>query len=143
MRYIQLLYSSLPAAPIGTHELVEILEPSQARNRRDGITGLLAFSGDAFLQVLEGEEAAVWSTYERIVKDSRHSAIRLLGVLHADARTFPDWDMGYAGFQTFKREIVQRYAKTGTLDCSTLDASKAFSLLAELSSAAVSALITV
>ncbi len=83
------------------------------------------------------------STYERIRNDPRHNELRLLRVLHAHARSFSDWDKGYAGFRTFKREVVERYSPSGAVECSTMDANKALSLLAELSSATVSPPITV
>jgi hypothetical protein len=63
MSIIHLLYSSTPVIPIGTQEVIDILEAAQAKNRMHGVTGLLAFSGSAFLQIREGKELDVDETF--------------------------------------------------------------------------------
>ncbi len=137
MHLIQLIYCSVPASPIGTHEMIAILEPSQHRNRGEGITGLLAFSGQAFLQLLEGDEAKVSAAFDRIARDPRHRDVRVLGRLPVAARAFADWDMGFAGFGSYNRALVERYCEDGTLTCDGLSAQAARSLLLELSGQAV------
>jgi hypothetical protein len=137
MNLIQLIYSSVPTIPIGTREMIDILEPSQQRNRGDGITGLLAFSGQAFLQLLEGDEAKVSAAFRRIAGDPRHRDVHVLGRLPVAARAFADWDMGFAGFGSYNRALVERYCSDGTLACAELTAEAARSLLMELSGQAV------
>ena len=51
---------------------------SVANNRRDDITGALIHDHAWFAQVLEGSEAVVSATFERILRDRRHSGIRLV-----------------------------------------------------------------
>lgn len=133
MNLVQLIYSSVPTIPIGTHEMIDILEPSQRRNRGEGITGLLAFSGEAFLQLLEGDETRVSGAFDRIARDPRHRDVRVLGRLPVAARAFADWDMGFAGFGAFNRALVERYCSNGTLDCADLTPEAARALLLELS----------
>ena len=70
-----------------------ILRVSLRRNEAVGVTGLLLVHRIHFMQVLEGAGEAVAETYERIVKDERHTDINLLGVRRADRRQFPDWAM--------------------------------------------------
>lgn len=68
---------------------------SQARgnNKARGITGALLLGGGTFVQVLEGDEAAVRSLYDRIVRDPRHDAVSLLDTGAVPARLFSRWAM--------------------------------------------------
>ena len=75
--------------------LGDILESSVRRNRQNGITGMLLYAEGHFMQVLEGGEAAVLETYQRIWDDTRHHYVTLV---HADAvaqRCFERWSMGF------------------------------------------------
>jgi hypothetical protein len=132
MNLIQLVYASLSAGPIGSSEMIDILEPARANNERDSITGLLAFSGVAFLQVLEGERAIITRRFARIAADKRHRDVELIGVLYPTERRFPDWTMGFAGFKSFKLDLVQKYATSGELNGASLRPDNALALLVEL-----------
>jgi hypothetical protein len=92
MSLIQVIYAS---RPFGFDEasLVSILSDSRRCNTRDDITGALICREDLYLQLLEGPEAAVDSTYARIARDDRHVDVRLLSRRFVTARLFPGWAM--------------------------------------------------
>jgi hypothetical protein len=48
-----------------------------------------------FIQVLEGDSDVVLSLSEIISDDTRHSRVNLLGKNKTQARSFPDWCMGF------------------------------------------------
>ena len=77
---IQLIYLS-DLSPGQESALPAIVETSVRRNGEDGITGMLLYAGGNIMQVLEGDEAAVRRTYERIGRDPRHRNIMLLSEL--------------------------------------------------------------
>lgn len=91
----RLIYISTARHVIETSELDRILSVSRRNNARVGITGLLVAGGRRFLQALEGPEAAVQATFERIGRDPRHFAVVTLRRDAITTRTFPDWTMGY------------------------------------------------
>ena len=66
---------------------------SAANNRRRAITGALAFDDIWFLQVLEGEREAVWSTFRTIMDDPRHDEIVLVECVGISQRRFGNWAM--------------------------------------------------
>lgn len=74
----------------------DILAASRRNNRRDGLTGLLIVGGQRFLQVLEGPASGLDAAYTRISADPRHFAIVQLERTAIQARSFSDWQMGYA-----------------------------------------------
>lgn len=76
-------------------EIASILTSSVRHNRENGITGMLLYNRGSFLQVLEGEEAALDETYGRIVRDERHHGLLVIDRSPIAARAFADWSMGF------------------------------------------------
>jgi hypothetical protein len=91
----RLLYISTARHPMTGHELDVLLKLSRRNNAAVAITGLLVVGGRRFLQALEGPEAAVRATYERIGRDPRHFAVVKLADGPIAERAFAGWSMGY------------------------------------------------
>ena len=71
------------------HERIcDILQQSVANNRRDDVTGALIHDDRWFAQELEGPETKVSATFERILRDARHSDVRLIKMQPVEARRF-------------------------------------------------------
>ena len=75
--------------------IAAILESAVRRNKQNAITGMLLYAPGEFIQVLEGDEAAVQETYDRIFLDRRHSYVTCLLHEAISERHFPQWSMGY------------------------------------------------
>lgn len=90
----QLLYASNTSRDVTQDVLDDILAKSRRNNARDGITGMLLYIEGGFMQVLEGEEAAVGAAYERIARDKRHWNTQIL-LDRAAPRAFGQWSMGF------------------------------------------------
>ncbi len=91
----RLLYISTPRKTFTQPELAQVLEVSRTNNRAAGVTGLLVAGRRRFLQVREGEPAAVAATFDRIRADPTHFATVVLAEQAISARTFGDWAMAY------------------------------------------------
>lgn len=91
----QLVYASAAAWPMGPNDLNTIVDTSRERNRRSGITGILLYIDQGFLQILEGPRDAVLEAFGRIQKDLRHIGLRVLVQQEVEARVFDDWSMGF------------------------------------------------
>ncbi len=92
----RILYTSRQTGPISEAELQAMMAASRERNRADGISGMLLADDQSFLQLLEGEAAAVKRTYERIERHPWHTGIEVLLEEDVAERLFADWSMGYA-----------------------------------------------
>lgn len=92
---ISIVYVSAARHVFTPAELEALLEKSRANNRRDGVSGVLLYRDGDFLQVLEGPEAAVRRTYERIARDPRHGGVIVLDESEIAQRNFGDWSMGF------------------------------------------------
>ncbi len=91
----RLIYCSQATHDIAPEELVALLELARASNERAGLRGMLLYCSQSFLQLLEGESAALDATYARITADDRHTNLRLLLDTEVSAPLFPDWTMGF------------------------------------------------
>ena len=92
---LQLVYISTARTPISAALCEDILAVSRRNNRVWDISGLLVAGRKRFLQALEGPEAEVRATYDRIAADPRHFACVILSDRHVDQRQFGDWAMAY------------------------------------------------
>jgi len=95
MALVQLIYLSTAAVEFSDEELDRILESSVRHNATQGLTGMLLYVGGCFMQVLEGEEAALDETYRRICKDPRHFNITTVSREPIETREFATWAMGF------------------------------------------------
>ena len=97
MRLYHLIYQSQALTAFTQPELVELLRKSWAYNFAHHVTGLLLHAPNGqFLQVLEGEEAAVHHLYHhRIAHDPRHEHLIVLSEGPSATQVFPDWCMSF------------------------------------------------
>ena len=100
-----IVYQSTAVEHPTTAALRQLLRQARSSNRQSGITGLLLFSNDSYLQVLEGEQQAIEDLFARIAADYRHCCLLTLSNGPIQQRIFPDWSMG---FQTLSGEDFVR-----------------------------------
>jgi len=91
----QLIYFGQATASLTGTQLEQLLAQARQFNAAHGLTGILLYGNDQFLQVLEGDAATIHSLYARICQDPRHHEV----VTYADGaikgRAFADWHMAY------------------------------------------------
>jgi hypothetical protein len=92
---IQTAYVSRAAETMTQEALLSLLQQCLANNESSGVTGMLLYGNDTFLQVLEGEEAVLDAVIDKIRKDPRHSRIHFLYRNPLERRQYADWSMGF------------------------------------------------
>ena len=92
---IQTAYVSRAAETMTQEALLSLLQQCLANNESSGVTGMLLYGNDTFLQVLEGEEAVLDAVIDKIRKDPRHSKIHFLYRKPLEQRQYADWSMGF------------------------------------------------
>jgi hypothetical protein len=113
-------------------QLREIVSVSRRNNQRDGITGYLIFDKTWFMQILEGEQECIFSTYRRIEKDTRHGKVTLLQTRPIAARQFPNWTMGGSMRSLDVQEIYVRHGIGGAVDPTKLKGATILALALDL-----------
>lgn len=130
---IGVVYVSSAVALFETADLVDVLEVSRRNNTRDAITGLLLYRGGNFMQLLEGDEDAVWRAHARITEDPRHRGIMTILQEPIEQRLFTDWSMAFGNLDD--PAVASLDGISGFLDQSftdpvfTADPSRGLSLL--------------
>jgi hypothetical protein len=92
---IQISYISRAAEPMSAEKLLALLQQCLANNVSNGVTGMLIYGNETFLQALEGDDNAVDELVDKISKDPRHSHIQLLQRKRIERRQYSDWTMGF------------------------------------------------
>lgn len=129
---VRLLYASRPATPLSAVILDEILAQSRINNPEQGITGILCFSDNIFIQVLEGGRDEVCETYNKIVRDNRHREVRILTYDEISERRFGGWTMGQVNMSRINASILLKYAEKPELDPYSVSGRVSLALLEEL-----------
>ncbi len=115
---VQLVYESEATHPMSADDLHALMQTSRTNNKRLGITGLLLYKDERFLQVLEGDSADVRALYSTIRADTRHHNTHILLTNRAHSRTFPEWSMGLENLDTIawaSDEGISSYLDDGSL----------------------------
>ncbi len=87
-------YISAFARPYTDAEIDALVQEAAFNNEVDGITGILAATGNIFFQIIEGPAEKIDSLYAKIVRDSRHVHVVLLREeTLVESRLYPDWAM--------------------------------------------------
>ena len=129
---VRCLYVSRSAVAITAAVLDPILLQSRTKNPKLGITGLLCYRDDIFVQVLEGGRDAVCELYNAIVRDDRHKDVRLLMFEEIEERRFNNWSMGKVNVDTINPGLLLKYSERAVLNPYAGSGKATMSLLLEL-----------
>jgi Sensors of blue-light using FAD len=129
---VRLMYASRAARTFGHEELSAVLRQSTSNNPRQGVTGVLCFSGEIFLQVLEGGRSQVSALYNRIVQDPRHRDVVLLSYEEIEERSFAGWAMGQVNMARLNPALLLKYSEAAVLDPYAVSGKVSMALFNEL-----------
>lgn len=129
---VRCVYASRAASGLSTTMVEDILETSRSHNPASGITGILCYSGDVFIQVLEGGRDEVCELYNAIVRDGRHTNVRLLVFEEIRERKFCNWTMGHVDLNKVNPGLLLKYHERAVLNPFQTSGSATMALLDEL-----------
>jgi Sensors of blue-light using FAD len=129
---VRCLYVSRAAKPLTPGILDSILEQSRTKNPKCGITGLLCFRDDLFVQVIEGGREAVCALFNAIVRDQRHQDVQLLSFEEIAERRFSNWTMGKVSIDSINPGILLKYSEKAELNPYNCSGAATMALLLEL-----------
>ncbi|MCA3210928.1 MAG: BLUF domain-containing protein [Burkholderiales bacterium] len=129
---VRLLYASRLADGAGAEVVEAIVSQSRENNPANGITGVLCYAGDVFMQVLEGGRAPVNALYNRIARDERHRQVMLLHYEEITERRFGGWTMGQVNLARINPSVLLKYLEKPELDPFSVPGCASLALLEEL-----------
>ena len=107
---VRLLYVSR-ATESTTESLEAILQRARRHNAEHGITGILCYSNNIFMQLLEGSRDEVNCLYSEIQRDSHHTNVQLLHYDEITEREYPGWTMGLVDIDQLNTSIILKYSE--------------------------------
>jgi hypothetical protein len=129
---VRLLYVSRSMGPESSAHVEAISQQARDHNVGHGITGILCYSGDLYLQVLEGGRAAVNALYGKILSDKRHKDVVLLKYDEITERRFSGWTMGHANMTKLNPSLLLKYSELPELNPYAVSGEVSMALLDEL-----------
>ena len=108
MELSYLIYKSVPVDHISEKNLLEIAERSKENNIDKGLTGLLVFGNNTFVQVLEGAEQDIETLYKKLLSDKRHSNVTVVKRGELERRYFPSWSMGFRSVSKEEMQLIDK-----------------------------------
>ena len=125
---IQTIYVSRASSPMPL-ELKDILAVSRKNNPLKNIGGAMCFLDSIYLQLLEGEAAAVDALYQKIEKDPRHTDIKMLIHEPITQREYPNWAMALLTWNDETKAIFKRFNPGSERDVHAADPANVDALL--------------
>lgn len=93
----QLIFTSRPTVTVTDAVLLDILFKAQHNNARNGISGILLFLNERFVQLIETPDQATAEKHlDRIRQDKRHTDITVIYSQPAPEMCMPAWAMGFS-----------------------------------------------
>ena len=89
----RLYYRSKATNSLDSVQLFKLLNEARERNAKLDITGHLLYSGEVFVQWIEGPSDSLDSLWQSLQRDPRHYDIELLAREPLEARKFGEWSM--------------------------------------------------
>lgn len=129
---VRLLYASRAVEPVTPEFIESILGQSRSHNPGLGITGILCWNEDVFLQVLEGGRTAVNQLYGHIVRDARHRDVVLLSYEEIAERRFAGWTMGQVNLAKVNPSLLLKHSERPVLDPYAVSGRASMALLEDL-----------
>ncbi len=134
---VRLVYVSRSGTAVDRRLIDAIISRSKNTNPAVGVTGVLCYTGELFMQVLEGGREAVNRLYNDIARDERHREVTLIEYTEITERQFANWTMGEVNLEKVNPSVLLRHAELPTLDPYQLGAKACAALVQDLLSSAV------
>jgi len=89
-----------------TEDVERIVAVSNIRNRALDVTGALLFTGDRFVQLIEGPSNSITELQRSIFRDARHHEVTTIRSDDIEEREFLGWSLAYAGPSRLVSKVV-------------------------------------
>jgi hypothetical protein len=127
-----IIYMSHATTPMTDDELAALLQQARTANEAKGVTGLLVYGNNQFLQVMEGEEAVLKPLYEHIATDTRHNRLIKMADKAVSERSFAEWSMAFKSLSAEQFAALAGYVAPEQLRVQLPSLSAADALVLEM-----------
>ncbi len=134
---IRLTYVSTCVRGLSLTDVRAILVVAKRANQAAGVTGMLYWSREFFMQTLEGDRRAVTACFLKLSSDPRHTHVELIRATDIHTRWFSNWSMGFTQLLASHRvKLAGLAANASSFNPYLLDARDLELTLAEIAESA-------
>lgn len=130
---VSMTYASRANPNVSATDFNEILQQARINNAANGITGMLTFNKDYFLQTVEGPRAQINRLLYSLIADDRHHDLQIIETRELKHREWSKWSMNYASPTEENAAIYLKHSTTIGFNPYLLNAEAAHGLMNELS----------
>ena len=131
---INLIYISRVSNNISSETLNKILNEARINNQRHGVSGVLLFNANYFLQIIEGARPVINQLLTNLINDDRHQEIEVVHCGEINKREWGDWSMAYASPSKSNLPIFLKYSVSAEFNPYMMSTESIYRLLATISS---------
>ena len=132
---LRLTYVSRAADSLDSKQLTEILKQARINNTEKGITGILVFNKNYFLQCVEGSRIAINELLNALVADNRHHDLQIIEAREVNERIWGEWSMDYVSPNPSNQSLFLKYSSSRDFNPYLMNARSTEWLLNALSEA--------
>ncbi len=129
---VSMTYASRANPNVSAKDFNEILQQANENNATNGITGMLIFNKNYFLQTVEGPRAQINRLLYSLIRDTRHHDLQVIETRELKQRDWAKWSMNYASPTEANAAIYLKYSTTLDFNPYLLSAEATNSLMREL-----------
>jgi hypothetical protein len=89
--------------------VAEILKTARRENQKNHLVGALYYGHGYFFQCLEGTQFEIDQLYEKLLKDPRHTDLKILSKHAIDKIGFSSWEMKFAAIDQEVRSFLRSH----------------------------------
>jgi hypothetical protein len=89
--------------------VAQILKTAREGNKKNQLVGALYYGHGYFFQCLEGKQSSIDQLYEKLLKDSRHTDLKILSKHAIDKIGFSSWEMKFAAIDQEVRSFLRSH----------------------------------
>ena len=130
---VSMTYASRANPDVSAKDFNEILQQANENNAENGITGMLIFNKNYFLQTIEGPRAQINRLLYSLIADTRHHDLQVIETREVTHRDWAKWSMNYASPTQANAAVYLKYSTTLDFNPYLLSAEAANNLMRELS----------
>ena len=119
-----ILYLSEANESFSDTDIQDLATLSASKNKRLDVTGYLSFSGNRFIQYLEGDSPVIIELLDTIRNDPRHTFINEIELNYQTERMFSSWSMRLITQEELSRINLENYIEQSMLYLSEVSADK-------------------
>lgn len=105
-------FTTMPAELGIEPSVARILAQSRVNNARRGLVGALYFGDGCFFQCLEGDAAEVERLYAALLRDPRHTDLKVLVRQPIERTSFSSWAMKYVPLDAEMKGLLRELGLT-------------------------------